>query len=320
LRILFITATRIGDAVLSTALLAHLIARCPGARFTIACGPAAAPLFEAVPGLERVIALPKRPMGGHWFKLWAKSVTILWDIVVDLRASAFAWTVPARERRVFHYNHALGHRLRQLAAVFALDPPPSPCLWTLPRHEAAAARLVPPGPPVLALGPAANWPRKAWPAARFAELASRLAGPGGFLPGARIAVLGGAGEREAALLLIDSLPEGRCIDLVGRVDLLTAYAVLRRCAFFVGNDSGLMHIAAAAEIPALGLFGPSKEWLYAPWGNRAAVVRTPESYEELIGPGYDRFASNNLMESLSVESVERAAQNLWARPRDHASN
>ena len=51
LRILFITSTRVGDAILSTGLLAHLIERHPDARVTIACGPAAAPLFDAVPNL-----------------------------------------------------------------------------------------------------------------------------------------------------------------------------------------------------------------------------------------------------------------------------
>ena len=49
MHILFVTATRIGDAVLSTGLLTHLIERHPHARLTIAAGPVAAPLFEAVP-------------------------------------------------------------------------------------------------------------------------------------------------------------------------------------------------------------------------------------------------------------------------------
>src|SRR5450432_2922295 len=51
MRVLFITATRIGDAVLSTGVLSDLVARHPDARFTIAAGPAAAPLFEAMPRL-----------------------------------------------------------------------------------------------------------------------------------------------------------------------------------------------------------------------------------------------------------------------------
>ncbi len=66
MKILFVTATRIGDAVLSTGLLSHLVGQYPGARFTIAAGPPAAPLFVAVPGLERVIAVTKRPWSLHW--------------------------------------------------------------------------------------------------------------------------------------------------------------------------------------------------------------------------------------------------------------
>jgi ADP-heptose:LPS heptosyltransferase len=167
----------------------------------------------------------------------------------------------------------------------------------------------------LALGPTANWPRKAWAADRFADIARRLTGSGGILPGGRVAVLGGPDERDAAKPAIDALPG--CIDLVGRVDLLTAYACLKRCAFYVGNDSGLMHLAAAACIPTLGLFGPSKEELYAPWGPLAAAVRTPLRYDELLlsEPGYDRFAPGSLMNGLTVDTVERAARDLWQRTR-----
>ena len=52
MRILFITSTRIGDAILSTGLLNHLIVQQPNAKITIACGGAAATLFKEVPGLE----------------------------------------------------------------------------------------------------------------------------------------------------------------------------------------------------------------------------------------------------------------------------
>jgi len=72
MRILFVTATRIGDAVLSTGLLSHLIARFPEARLTVAAGPAAAPLFAAVPGLERLITVHKRRWAAHWPALYAR--------------------------------------------------------------------------------------------------------------------------------------------------------------------------------------------------------------------------------------------------------
>jgi len=47
-------------------------------------------------------------------------------------------------------------------------------------------------------------------------------------------------------------------------------------ALFVGNDSGLMHVAAAAGRPTLGLFGPTEWWLYGPWGPRTRTVASNE--------------------------------------------
>ena len=55
--ILFITATRIGDAVLSSGLIKRLLDEVPNARFTIVAGKAAAPLFAEVPHLDRLIVL-----------------------------------------------------------------------------------------------------------------------------------------------------------------------------------------------------------------------------------------------------------------------
>jgi ADP-heptose:LPS heptosyltransferase len=114
--------------------------------------------------------------------------------------------------------------------------------------------------------------------------------------------------------VLQAVPEERRVDLVGRADLPTLYACLQRASLFVGNDSGLMHMAAAAGIPTLGLFGPSRDELYGPWGPRCAAVRTPESYDELIGaPGFDVHTTGSLMLGLEVESVERAVRHLLDR-------
>ena len=205
------------------------------------------------------------------------------------------------------------HRVRQLARLFDLDPPPSPRLWTMPRHERAAEGLIPPGGPVLAIGPAANWRGKQWRAERFAELARRLTAADGLLPGARITVLAAAHEREQAEPVLAAAPAGRTIDLVGRTELLTAAAVLRRCALFIGNDTGLMHIAAASGTPTLGLFGPSPAEQYAPWGRCTAVVQTATPREKLFGPDYDHRTTDTLMDSLTVEMAEAGAGELWRR-------
>ena len=73
---------------------------------------------------------------------------------------------------------------------------------------------------------------------------------GVILAGARIAVFGGPGERDAAASVIAAAKRGGGIDLVGKCDLPTAFACLKRCSLFVGNDSGLMHLAAASGIPS----------------------------------------------------------------------
>jgi ADP-heptose:LPS heptosyltransferase len=317
--ILFVTATRIGDAVLSTGLLAYLIERHPGARLTIAAGPVAAPLFEAVPGLDRLITVSKRPFSGHWLGLYAAVAARRWDIVVDLRGSALAWLLYARRRHVMAKGDRREHRVRQLARLFAVDPPPAPRLWLASQHERAAEVLVPPGPPVLAIGPAANWRGKQWRGERFADLAERLTGPDGLLPGARVAVLAAAHERPQAEPLLRAVPGRRLIDLIGRVDLLTAAAVLRRSVLFVGNDTGLMHIAAAAGAPTLGLFGPSPIDQYAPWGEHTATAHTTAAPEEMFGPDFDHRTTDTLMDTLSVEAAEAAARGFWARITSRAA-
>jgi ADP-heptose:LPS heptosyltransferase len=313
MKILFITATRIGDAVLSTGLLSLLHERYPEARATIAAGPAAAPLFAAFPALDRVIVVEKRRYGQHWPLLYGAVAGTLWDLVVDLRGSALPWLLLARTRRSMVKGRPAEHRVEQLARVLDADPPPSPRLWTGPAHERAAAALAPPGGPILAIGPAANWRGKQWRGERFAELALRLTAPGGVLPGARVAVLAAAHERAQAEPLLRAVLPERLIDLVGRADLLTASAVLRRSVLFVGNDTGLMHIAAASGSPTVGLFGPTPAAHYAPWGTRNAVAQTAIPSLQLYGPGFDHRTTDTMMDSLSVEAAEAAVAGLWRR-------
>jgi heptosyltransferase III len=311
MRILFVTATRIGDAVVSTGLLSHLLDRYPTARLTIAAGPVAAPLFGAVPRLERLIVVEKRRWSTHWLPLYAVVAPRRWDLVVDLRGSMLAWLLRADVRRVMAKGEASEHRVRQLGRLFGLDPPPSPRLWTAAHHEEAADALLPAGAPVLAIGPAANWRGKQWRAERFAELALRLTGADGPLPSARVAIMAAAHERKQAEPLLAAIPASRRIDFVGKLDLLTAAAVLRRCALFIGNDTGLMHMAAASGAPTLGLFGPSPSAQYAPWGERTAWVGSDDPPEAMFGPGFDHRTTDTLMDGLSVDAAEAAARRLW---------
>ena len=271
MRILFITSNRLGDAVLSTGLLDHLLREHPRARFTVACGPVAEGVFARMPNRARTIVMDKRPYRLHWPGLWFATVTTVWDLVVDIRGSAIAWMVPARRRAVMRPRS--GPKIAQLAAVLRLDPPPLPVVWTAAEDQARAATLLPADRPVIALAPTANWRPKLWPPERFAALFRELAdGP---LPGAIPAVFAGPGdwERELSAPLLAALPDA--IDLTGRLKIPEAATCLARSALFVGNDSGLMHLAAAAGATTLGLFGPTDAAEYAPSGRCAAAVSAP---------------------------------------------
>jgi heptosyltransferase-3 len=292
-RILFITATRIGDAVLSTGLLDHLGRAYPGAEFTVACGPVAEGVFTRMPGLHRILVVDKRRYDRHWLTLWLQTVTTLWDLAVDLRGSALTLLLPARRRAIMRGGRRPGHRLTHLAGTLDLRDPPMPVTWTNAADQARAAALLPEGGPIIGLGPTANWSGKVWPADRFAALFRALA-----LPDARAAIFAGPGEAERAMAapVLAALPGA--IDLAGCLSLPEAAACLARCRLFVGNDSGLMHLAAAAGAPTLGLFGPTPASEYAPSGRRTAAVIAP-------GP-----LGHSPITDLSVEQVLASARTL----------
>ena len=298
MRVLFITATRLGDAVLSTGLLDHLARTHPEARFTIACGPVAAGLFDRLPGRERTLIVEKQRYDLHWLRLWRQCVGTRWDLAIDLRGSAVTWLLAARRRAIMRGGRHPGHRTGHLAEVLGLRPPPLPVVWTAPEDRVRADAMLPGRTLLIGLGPTANWSGKVWPALQFVTLFRQLRLG---LPDAVPVVFAGPGaaERAMAAPVLDALPDA--IDLCGRLSLPEAAACLQRCALFVGNDSGLMHLAAAAGTPTLGLFGPSRADEYAPAGRCTAFVAAPGA------------AGSAPIAGLQVQPVLRAALALLAR-------
>ncbi len=304
MKILFITSSRIGDAVLSTGLLDYMAREWPSASVTIACGPLAVSLFEGYPNLERIIPVKKEKHNRHWIKLWKQVVGTRWDIVVDLRNSAVSRLIRARKRYIFggHINQD-NHKVEQNAQVMRLSPAPASKLWFTQKQNEAAEKLLPSGAPILGVGPAANWQGKTWPADRFIEVVKFVTAPDGMMPNARVAVFGAPGEEEICRKVLASVPADRQIDAIAKGDPGTAAAAIARCDFFIGNDSGLMHCAAASGVPTLGLFGPSYPHLYSPWGGE--YISSPETFDELIDyPGYTPKTAPCLMESLTVDMVK----------------
>jgi ADP-heptose:LPS heptosyltransferase len=267
--------------------------------------------------------MEKAKGGRHWIDLWRRVRRRRWGLVVDLRGSALSSFLRRGRRAV--YRRAPGgpvHKVVEAARVLKIeDDPPAPYLYTSPETEARAWELVAGRGPILAMAPAANWVGKTWPAERFAQVARQLLDDAGHMAGGRLMLLGGPDDERVVSTLRRSLPRERVIDLAGKADLLTIYAALKHARLFIGNDSGLMHMAAAAGAPTLGLFGPSDERLYGPWGPNTQVVRGPRDFEQIreIDPKFQQALCH--MMDLPVETVAAAARDLLARTEpgtDHA--
>lgn len=320
MKVLFITSSRIGDAVLSTGLLAHIAETHPNAKVTVVCGPLASSLFEGYPNLERIISLKKQKAHKHWISLWRQVVGTKWDMVVDLRNSAISRLIRADQRFIFgwHIHHGV-HKVEQNAETMRLPTVPSPKLWFTKEQRAVAEKLIPDGGPVLAVGPAANWAAKTWPAERFIQVIGFTTDPQGLLPGARVAVFAAPGEEDIARKVLNSIPPERRLDVIAKGNPAVAAAALARCDFYVGNDSGLMHCAAAVGVPTVGLFGPSYPEIYRPWGAHADYVSTPETFDQLIAyEGYEAKTAPCLMNSLSVAAVMTKLEEFRTKLRKSA--
>lgn len=311
-QILFITSTRIGDAVLSTGILNYLCHRYPKSEITVACGPLVQGFFTACPNVKKVIALNKEKNAGHWRKLWRACIGTRWYMVVDLRNSAVSRLLWAKHRHIFgsHIDDSL-HKAHQNASVLGLYQTPDLKLWLSDDVKSQAAQIIPDGTPVLGIGPAANWHAKTWPHDRFIDLINRLTGQGGVMQDARVAIIAAPGEEDVARAVYNALPADRRIDIIAKGRPELAAACVARCTAFIGNDSGLAHAAAAANIPVLALFGPSWPHIYSPYGAKAAYVATPQNFAQLTAyPGYTPSTAPCLMDGLTTDAVEAAANQL----------
>jgi ADP-heptose:LPS heptosyltransferase len=312
--ILYLSSSRIGDAVLASGLLKRLYDEIPDARFTIVAGPPSAPLYRDLPNLDQIIVMEKAKGGGHWFKLWSQVRGRRWGLVLDRRGSSIARFLSAK-KRVIHRrmgDREPVHKVIEAARLLRLtEDPPAPYLFTSEATEAKAQGLLGEGSPILAIGPAANWVGKTWPVERFALTAVQLMEQGAPFEHGRLLILGGPEDWRAAEPLRRSLPRERWIDLTDQNDLLVTYAALKRARLYIGNDSGLMHLAAAAGTPTLGLFGPSDERLYGPWGPNTRVVRGPRSFSQIqaIDPTLSQPVCHML--DLPAATVMTAAQALF---------
>ncbi len=301
-RLLFISTSHLGDAVITTGLLAEALKQYGPCEVTVACGPVAAPLFSAVPGLKRIFILRKKERVKDFLRLWAYAMQFYWHAIIDIQNSFVSYLAPRRRAFRFIKVKMTSPKCAQLAKAMKLPKVPDSRIWLSDAAQESARAMLPEGAPILALCPTAGWRPKAWPAERFIELAQRLAFK-------RVVIFAAWYERAQIEPIVAGLRDKmEVIDLAGKTDALEAAACLARCSLCVANDSGLMHVGAAIGIPTVGIFGPSSDLVYAPHGPLTAVVRAAPY------PGENNIPDPAaLMQAVTVDSVVDAAKKLMER-------
>lgn len=283
-RILFFTLSNIGDAVLTTPALEALHQCFPEATIDLMADPRSSLVFAHCPYRGRIFHKNKKAGWRGLFNLVHQLRRVPYDLVVDLRTDGLAYLLRARKRLTKRGIKPAGpHAVeRHMAVVASLLPPTAPIppcrVWLQAQQvQFAKAQLSPlPGHHWLALGPGANWPPKIWPASAFTALVN---GVKNRFDG--VVLVGGPQDRERSQAISVHLPLPH-VDLCGSTDLLQAAAVLQQASVFVGNDSGLGHLAAAMNTPTLTLFGPGQPERYHPWGNRNIYVLAPNRQLEQL--------------------------------------
>jgi heptosyltransferase-2 len=109
---------------------------------------------------------------------------------------------------------------------------------------------------------------KCWPPSRFAELATQLQTQWD----ADVILFGAAAETDVSAAIASEMSKPP-INLTGKTAIADLPALLSQCHVFIGNDSGAMHVAAAAGLPTVGIFGPTDPFGTAPVTPRRSIVR-----------------------------------------------
>jgi len=278
-RLLFITLSNIGDLVMTTPLLEALHLSYPEHLIDIVGDRRSSDLLQPCPYRGRLIHKEKNAgLAGTW-ELVRSLRMYPYDVAVDLRTAFLTLLIRCGQRGFKRRGtsagaHAVQHHFTALGAI--LGPHieiPSPRLWLDPAASAEASLLLSelPRERRLVVAPGANWPGKIWPIDRYAALIDRLDSDFD-----SVIVVGSSEDHELGQRLMQSaaLP---MVNLTGRTSLLEVAACMAGASAFVGNDSGLGHMAAALNIPTLTVFGPGgRPHRYRPWGSRATIVIAPE--------------------------------------------
>jgi lipopolysaccharide heptosyltransferase II len=322
-RILLIQDRRIGDVVLSTALLEDLAAAYPSAAIDFLVGAAAAPVLRGHPLIHETVVLRR----GNVLRMWREIRARRYDIVIDVqgngrtamitRASGArarvgwdvrgrGWLYSHRVPRERELRYVVHDRQRLLHAVGIPTQAQLPKLYLSEEEREAGESMLKAagatgGRVRVALVLVTRGSAKNWPIANFAALSSAL------LRGGRAAVLlPGPGE-EAAVTAFHAA--GGTAHVAPPTDIRTSMALIAGCSVFLSADTGPAHIATALGVPRVTLYGPTSPRAWDPGVPTAVSLRSEEV--SCAGCRLDRCVhANACMMELSPARVMGAIEAL----------
>lgn len=296
MQILVVKVADIGDVLTATPALRTLRRTFPNAAITALTSPRCAPLLDRTGFVDEVLAFDKwRPalpaaLGLRLRRRGFDAMVLLHHLttrfgVAKYAALATAVGAPVRAGLDNGRGWFLSHRAPDLGfgarheveycndVVGLLGAPPDYGALEFPLTEedrAYAEQLLPPGRPRIAVHPGTGsyGLARRWPVERYQTVVRQLVSAGSYP-----VLLGGPGEGSLGRAITAAAPE--VLDLTGRTTLGQLGGVLAGCDAFVGNDSGVMHIAGAVGTPVVALFGPSNHGAWGPWtpDGRSVVLR-----------------------------------------------
>lgn len=294
-RILIIHGGAIGDLVLALPAIGAVRQSCPQAILELLARPALHPLLERQGLVDHVGTLDGRPLHHLFSPELPKS---LWDDLrrFDLIISWFgsgseayrqalarlpvrtlvARAVPSEASQL----HAVDYLIHTLAPLGISTDERTPRLWLTESDRQEGRQLLDCWGIVegslVALHPGSGSPRKCWPAERFAELALIL-----WQRGMRIVVIEGPADAQVVddfwswtAKRMEPVPGDRLLRL-SQVSLRQVAIVLDRCTVYVGNDSGITHLAAALGTPTVAIFSVTDPKIWGPRGNVTILEGVP---------------------------------------------
>tara|TARA_B100000686_G_C16757872_1_gene956736 strand:+ start:1090 stop:2019 length:930 start_codon:yes stop_codon:yes gene_type:complete len=297
--ILVISSNLIGDNILSTGIIRDFINQNTNSKLTIVVGPTAAQIYKNFPNIEKVIIIKKEKYKLHWFNIWKRCVFKKWDIIIDFRSSAISHLLLKNKSYIFkHAKKNITHQVDQFIKFFNIKNKSEPIIYNNDIETNIAKKNINPENRYITISPGGNWLPKIWPIERYNEFIIELLNKHKNL----LIILVGSDEDKEKYKqkLIQNIDDNRIIDLMGET-ITQTYAYMKLSNLFVGNDSGLMHLAAAAKISTIGLFGPTNHILYAPYGSKSFIIRTKESFEEFKSVSLDKYKT--YMHTIAVNDV-----------------